>query len=80
MRKRSIEILAKLCLTTPKRAIVDALVDAKSLSKREIEQLVDELKRSSEELVPLRHVLGSKSRSMEALLRELSDFSLSKRG
>jgi len=44
VRKRSAEILAQLCASAPKRAVVDALLDVKPLSKAALERLVDELK------------------------------------
>jgi hypothetical protein len=44
VRKRSAEILAQLCASAPKRAVVNALLDIKTLSKSELERLVDELK------------------------------------
>jgi hypothetical protein len=44
VRKRSTEILAQLCASAPKRAVVDALLEIKPLSKVDLERLVDELK------------------------------------
>jgi hypothetical protein len=44
VRKRSAEILAQLCASAPKRAVVEALLDVKPLSRSELEQLVDTLK------------------------------------
>jgi hypothetical protein len=48
VRKRSAEILAQICASAPKRAVVNALLEIKHLSKAELEQLVDELKDASQ--------------------------------
>ena len=47
MRKRSVEVLARVCAAFPKRAVVNALIDTKKLSKNELERLVDGLKASA---------------------------------
>jgi hypothetical protein len=47
VRKRSLELLSAVCSAHPKRAIVDALMDAKPLARDELEQLVDQLKGAS---------------------------------
>lgn len=47
MRKRSLEILAQLCASAPRRAVVEALLDVKPLSKSELERLVDEFRTTS---------------------------------
>jgi hypothetical protein len=44
VRKRTAEVLASLCASFPKRAVIDALLDVKTLSKSELERLVDKLK------------------------------------
>jgi len=44
VRKRSADILAQLCASAPKRAVVNALLEIKPLSKAALERLVDELK------------------------------------
>src|SRR5262249_52046603 len=46
VRKRSVQVLASLCDSFSRRAVVDALLDAKPLSQSELELLVDEWKRS----------------------------------
>ena len=40
-------MLGSLCASFPKRAVVDALIDVKRLSKTELERLVDEFKTSA---------------------------------
>jgi hypothetical protein len=47
VRKRSIKVLSALSASFPKSAVVDALMDAKTLTKAELEPLVDELRRSA---------------------------------
>ena len=44
MRKGSTKVLAALCASFPKKAIVDALMDMKPLARGELERLVDHLK------------------------------------
>jgi hypothetical protein len=54
VRKRSTEILAKLCASAPKRAVVEALLEIKPLSKAQLERLVDELTATSQTPQPTR--------------------------
>jgi hypothetical protein len=54
VRKRSMEILAHLCASAPKRAVIEALLDVKPLSKSELERLVDELKTMPQAVRPPR--------------------------
>jgi hypothetical protein len=47
VRKRSIKILTLLSASFPSRAVVDALMDTRTLSKADLFQLIDELKKAS---------------------------------
>ena len=46
MRKGSTKVLAKLCASFSRKAIIDALMDVKPLTKSELERLVDQLSKA----------------------------------
>ena len=49
MRKRTAEVLSRLCASFTKRAVVDALLDVRPLSRSELERLVEKLKATPRE-------------------------------
>lgn len=71
VRKRSVQVLAKVCASFSKRAVLDTLRDVKSLSRSELEQLVDELRASQPMAEPAKRSRRTADGSPAARIRRV---------